>query len=133
MCDSNFAGIVGPLDMTWDTDTEKFRRVVEVNSIGLWICNKHELKQMIKQSSIEVYVVQASEVNHALTNSSEQGRVPQQGSIVNCASVNSIMAGPGTTGYSAAKHSVNGITKAVSLLLYPVSAHVHCLTDCRRP
>ena len=39
----------------------------------------------------------------------------QRGSIVNCASVNSIMAGPGTSGYSAAKHSVNGITKAAAL------------------
>ncbi len=46
---------------------------------------------------------------------SEEGRPPQQGSIVNCASVNSIMCGPGTTGYSAAKHSVMGITKAAAL------------------
>jgi len=33
---------------------------------------------------------------------------------VNCASVNSIQAGAGTTGYSASKHAVMGITKAVS-------------------
>ena len=45
----------------------------------------------------------------------EEGRPPQQGSIVNCASVNSIMAGPATSGYSAAKHAVNGITKAAAL------------------
>ena len=44
---------------------------------------------------------------------SENGRVPQQGSIVNCASVNSMMSLPGTSGYTAAKHSVVGITKAV--------------------
>ena len=84
--------------MTWETNLADWRRVIEINTIGLWICNKHELKQMLKQDSVEV----------------EEGRPPQQGSIVNCASVNSIMAGPGTTGYSAAKHSVNGITKAVS-------------------
>lgn len=34
---------------------------------------------------------------------------------MNCASVNSIQAGPGTTGYTAAKHSVVGITKAAAL------------------
>lgn len=50
-----------------------------------------------------------------MTCSREEGRPPQRGSIVNCASVNSIMAGPGTSGYSAAKHSVNGITKAAAL------------------
>ncbi|RZA24211.1 MAG: SDR family NAD(P)-dependent oxidoreductase [Proteobacteria bacterium] len=43
----------------------------------------------------------------------EQGRVPQQGSIVNAASVNSIQSGAGTSGYTAAKHGVVGITKAV--------------------
>ncbi|KAK3721929.1 hypothetical protein LTR37_002745 [Vermiconidia calcicola] len=62
---ANFAGIVGPLDMTWDMDIAQWRKVIEVNTIGLYICNKHELKQMLKQESIEV----------------EQGRPPQQGSI----------------------------------------------------
>lgn len=51
---SNFAGIVGPLDMTWDMDIAQWRKVIEVNTIGLYICNKHELKQMLKQESIEV-------------------------------------------------------------------------------
>lgn len=48
----------------------------------------------------------------------ESGRVPQQGSIVNCASVNSMQAGVGTSGYTAAKHGVPGITKAVSLVIH---------------
>lgn len=34
------------------------------------------------------------------------------------------MAGPGTSGYSAAKHSVNGITKAVRRPSYPYT-HTH--------
>lgn len=51
---ANFAGIVGPLEMTWDTNIDDWRKVIEINSIGLFICNKHELKQMIEQSSIEV-------------------------------------------------------------------------------
>jgi NAD(P)-dependent dehydrogenase (short-subunit alcohol dehydrogenase family) len=40
--------------------------------------------------------------------------VPQRGSIVNCASVNSIQAMAGTGIYTASKHGVAGITKAVS-------------------
>lgn len=46
---------------------------------------------------------------------SEEGRPRQRGSIVNCASVNSIQAGAGTTGYSASKHAVIGLTKAAAL------------------
>ncbi|KAH0847214.1 hypothetical protein AYO21_02603 [Fonsecaea monophora] len=95
----NFAGIVGPLAETWDIDTEQWKRVIEVNTVGVFLCNKHELRQMMKQESIEV----------------EQGRPRQRGSIVNCASVNSIQAGAGTTGYSASKHAVMGITKAAAL------------------
>ncbi|KIV80062.1 hypothetical protein PV11_07591 [Exophiala sideris] len=96
---ANFAGIIGPLDVTWETDTDKWRRVIEVNTVGVWLCNKYQLRQMMKQESIEV----------------EEGRPPQRGSIVNCASVNSIQAGTGTTGYSASKHAVMGLTKAASL------------------
>ncbi len=29
---------------------------MEINSVGVMICNKHELKQMIKQNSVEVFV-----------------------------------------------------------------------------
>ncbi|KIY01975.1 uncharacterized protein Z520_02113 [Fonsecaea multimorphosa CBS 102226] len=96
---ANFAGIIGPLTETWDTDTDQWRRVIEVNTVGVWLCNKYELKQMMKQDSVEV----------------EEGRPRQRGSIVNCASVNSIQAGAGTTGYSASKHAVMGITKAAAL------------------
>jgi len=96
---ANFAGIFGTTTPTWETDSDAFRRVIEVNTTGVWLCNKHELRQMLKQDSIEV----------------EEGRPPQRGSIVNCASVNSIQAGAGTTGYTAAKHAVAGLTKAAAL------------------
>ncbi|RVX67542.1 hypothetical protein B0A52_08895 [Exophiala mesophila] len=96
---ANFAGIIGPLGNTWDISLHDWQRVIDVNAIGLWLCNKHLLRQMMKQESIEV----------------EEHRPPQRGSIVNCASVNSIQAGAGTTGYSASKHAVMGITKAAAL------------------
>ena len=30
----NFAGIVGPLEMTWETDLADWRKVIEINTIG---------------------------------------------------------------------------------------------------
>ena len=42
--------------MTWDTDLADWRKVIEINTIGLFICNKHELKQMLKQDSVEMFV-----------------------------------------------------------------------------
>lgn len=50
----NFAGIAGPLGMCWDISVEEFRKVIDVNLIGVWVCTKLQLKQMIKQDSIEV-------------------------------------------------------------------------------
>ena len=51
---ANFAGIVGPLENTWDCKLEDYRKVIEINTIGVWICNKYELKQMLKQDSVAV-------------------------------------------------------------------------------
>ena len=53
---SNFAGILGPVNMSWDTPVDEWRKVIEVNQIGVWICTKLELKQMLKQDSLTVYV-----------------------------------------------------------------------------
>lgn len=53
---SNFAGIIGPLGATWDTSLEEWKRVIEVNTVGVWLCNKYQLRQMMKQDSIEVWV-----------------------------------------------------------------------------
>jgi NADP-dependent 3-hydroxy acid dehydrogenase YdfG len=61
----NFAGIVGPLQNVWDTDLDQWRKVIEINEIGLLICNKHELKQMLKQDSIQVYVWSSPTINRS--------------------------------------------------------------------
>ncbi|KJX97712.1 oxidoreductase like protein [Zymoseptoria brevis] len=109
---ANFAGILGSLNMSWDTSIEDFSKVINVNLIGVWICTKLQLKQMIKQDSIDV----------------EQGRIPQLGSIVNCASVNSIQAGAGTSGYTTAKHGVVGITKTAALEARGHNIRVNCVS-----
>lgn len=45
----------------------------------------------------------------------EPGRVEQRGSIVNCASVNSLQSMAGSAAYTASKHACHGITKAAAL------------------
>lgn len=54
IANSNFAGVIGPLDLTWDTDSDQWKRVMEINTFGVWLCNKYELRQMMKQESIAV-------------------------------------------------------------------------------
>lgn len=109
---ANFAGISGPLTAVVDTDTAAWRKVIDVNCVGVWLSMKHELRQMIKQDSIDV----------------EGGRVPQRGSIVNCASVNSIQAGAGSSGYTASKHAVLGMTKAGALEARSKDVRVNCVS-----
>jgi len=96
---ANFAGVGGPHKPISETSVEEWEKVMAVNATGVFISTKHELLQMMKQDSIEV----------------SAGRVPQKGSIVNCASVNSIQSMAGTGIYTASKHAVAGITKAAAL------------------
>ncbi len=53
---ANFAGIIGPIQDVAETELDQWRKVMEVNAVGVWICNKYELRQMMKQDSVEVLV-----------------------------------------------------------------------------
>lgn len=110
---ANFAGIVGPLAATWDVNSDEFKKVIDINCTGVWLSMKVELKQMLKQDSI---------------GGIEEGRVEQKGAIVNCASVNSIQGGAGTTGYTAAKHAVLGMTKSAGLEARSQGVRVNCVS-----
>ncbi|KAF2093740.1 NAD(P)-binding protein [Rhizodiscina lignyota] len=96
---ANFAGILGPGQRVADSDYSQWQKTMSVNCDGVMLSMKYEMRQMMKQSSIEV----------------EEGRVPQQGSIVNAASVNSLLSTHGTVAYTAAKHAVGGMTKTAAL------------------
>ncbi|EMF14484.1 NAD(P)-binding protein [Sphaerulina musiva SO2202] len=96
---ANFAGILGPVTPATETPLESWKNLMDVNLMGVWLCVKHQLKQMMQQNSVDV----------------EEGRVPQLGSIVNAASVMSIQGSAGTGAYTAAKHGVVGITKSAAL------------------
>ncbi|ORY17467.1 hypothetical protein BCR34DRAFT_474708 [Clohesyomyces aquaticus] len=97
---ANFAGIVGPGSIISDIDIAAWQKTQDVNSTGVLIATKYEMRQMMSQSPI---------------SGIEPGRIEQKGSIVNCASVNSLQSLPGSSAYTASKHACHGITKTAAL------------------
>ena len=87
-CAFNCAGILGTVALTTDTDYEAWRRILDVDLNGVFLCTKHELRVMARQGS---------------------------GSILNMASAAGIIGWPGASGYVAAKHGVVGLTRASAL------------------
>ncbi len=74
--------------MTTDTEYDDWRRILDVDLNGVFLCTKHELRAMAAQGS---------------------------GSIVNMASAAGLIGWPGAIGYVAAKHGVVGLTKSAAL------------------
>ena len=86
-CAFNNAGFVGSdakiveyLESEWD-------RLIDVNLKGVWLCMKHQIKQMLAQGS---------------------------GAIVNNSSALGLVGG-GSGAYAASKHAVVGLTKTAAL------------------
>jgi NAD(P)-dependent dehydrogenase (short-subunit alcohol dehydrogenase family) len=84
----NCAGILGTVALTTDTPYDAWRRILEVDLNGVFLCTKHELRVMLDQGS---------------------------GSILNMASAAGLIGWPGASGYVAAKHGVVGLSKAAAL------------------
>jgi NAD(P)-dependent dehydrogenase (short-subunit alcohol dehydrogenase family) len=84
----NCAGILGPLGTVGDTDLDAWKRILDVDLNGVFLCTKHELRAMAGQGS---------------------------GSIVNMASAAGLIGWPAAAGYVAAKHGVVGLTKSAAL------------------
>ena len=85
----NNAGVESSWAHTVKASEEDFDRTIAVNLKGVWLCLKHEIKQMLDQGS--------------------------GGSIVNTASVAGLVGARGGGGYVASKHGVVGLTKTASL------------------
>ena len=85
----NNAGVEGTGELTHLYAEEMWRRVIEIDLIGTWLCLKYELTQMLRQGS---------------------------GAIVNTASIAGLVASPASgTAYTASKHGVVGLTKNAAL------------------
>lgn len=73
-----------------EVDPEEFRRVIDVNVNGVFICARAAFRVMRAQS-------------------------PQGGRIINNGSVSAHAPRPGSIGYTTSKHAVTGITRSISL------------------
>jgi NAD(P)-dependent dehydrogenase (short-subunit alcohol dehydrogenase family) len=87
-CAFNNAGIEGPLVPMAEVTEELWDRILRVDLRGVWLCLKHEIRQMKHQG---------------------------HGAIVNTSSTAGICGTPGYSPYTAAKHGVIGLTKSVAL------------------
>ena len=86
----NNAGIGAPRVPIEDLKEEDWRKTVDVNLTGSFLCSQQAIKLMKNQS-------------------------PQGGRIVNNGSVSAHSPRPDTIAYTATKHAVNGLTKSIAL------------------
>jgi NAD(P)-dependent dehydrogenase (short-subunit alcohol dehydrogenase family) len=87
-CAHNNAGVLGTVAPLIDSPDDNFERVMNVNVMGVWLCLKAEIRQMLAQGG---------------------------GAIVNTASSAGVKGSPILPAYSASKHAVVGLTKSVAL------------------
>ena len=88
-CAFNNAGVMTSLSLIEDQSEDDYDHVMDTNVKGVWLCMKHEIRQMLAQGG---------------------------GAIVNNASVSGITgSGRGAAHYSASKHAVLGLTKSAGL------------------
>jgi NAD(P)-dependent dehydrogenase (short-subunit alcohol dehydrogenase family) len=85
---ANNAGITGPIGPLVDFDLAAARNIIDVNLMGVMVCMQEELKLMLPRGT---------------------------GSIVNTCSIWGLVAGAQYAAYTASKHAVAGLTKAVAL------------------
>ncbi len=84
----NNAGITLETKRIGDSDPELFDKMLKTNVLGLFLCMKYEIQQMIKEGG---------------------------GSIVNLASIAGLNGMPYSGSYAATKHAVVGLTKSGAL------------------
>jgi NAD(P)-dependent dehydrogenase (short-subunit alcohol dehydrogenase family) len=83
-----------------DYPIESFRRVLDVNVVGVFLGMKHVLPVMLKQNS---------------------------GSIINTASIAGLIGSPSVAAYSASKHAVIGMTKSAAQECSGTGVRVNCV------
>jgi NAD(P)-dependent dehydrogenase (short-subunit alcohol dehydrogenase family) len=88
-CAFNNAGIVGRMVPLVEYEEADWDAVLGANLRGVWLCLKHEIRQLLRQG--------------------------QGGAIVNTGSVGSHIGFPGLGHYCAAKHGLLGLTKTAAM------------------
>jgi NAD(P)-dependent dehydrogenase (short-subunit alcohol dehydrogenase family) len=97
----NNAGITGPNLKTWEYTPEDWRKVMEVDLTGPFLCMRAVVPGMVKQG---------------------------YGRIVNIASVAGKEGNPNAPAYSAAKAGLMGLTKSIAKELAQTGVLVNCVT-----
>jgi NAD(P)-dependent dehydrogenase (short-subunit alcohol dehydrogenase family) len=96
----NNAGVEGEVKPITEYSLEAFRRVLDVNVVGVFLGLKHVLPVMLKQN---------------------------KGSIINTASIAGLMGSPHIAVYSASKHAVVGLTKSVAWECTGTDVRINCV------
>lgn len=96
----NNAGIEGDIAPITKYSLETFRRVLEVNVVGVFLGMKHVLPVMLKHN---------------------------KGSIINTASIAGLIGSQDIAVYSASKHAVIGLTKSAALECAATGVRVNCV------
>ena len=86
----NNAGISASGALLEDVSVEEWRRVVDVNLTGAFLCTQSAFRYMKRQA-------------------------PMGGRIINNGSISSISPRPNSASYTATKHAITGLTKSTSL------------------
>lgn len=94
----NNAGIEGPVHPVGDYPLDAFRRVVDVNLIGVFLGLKHVVPAMMARG---------------------------RGSVINTSSVAGLTGTAGITAYNATKHAVIGLTRSVAAEAGPRGVRVN--------
>lgn len=84
----NNAGIEGEQAFTDQCTLENWRKVIDINLLGTWLCMKYEIPEMLNNGG---------------------------GAIVNISSIAGLLGFPGIPAYASSKHAVNGLTKTAAL------------------
>jgi NAD(P)-dependent dehydrogenase (short-subunit alcohol dehydrogenase family) len=96
----NNAGIEGEVKPIPEYPLESFRKVLDVNVVGVFLGMKHVLPGMLKN---------------------------KKGSIINTASIAGLMGSPHIAVYSASKHAVIGLTKSAAWECTGTGVRVNCV------
>ena len=95
------AGITGPNQVTWEYSAQDWRRVMDVNVNGVFLCNRAAVPEMLKND---------------------------YGRIVNIASIAGKDGNPNASAYSTSKAAVIGLTKSIGKETAKSGIRANCIT-----